>query len=277
MCIIVYKPANVSVDISTLFTCNENNPDGAGYMFPCEGRLLIRKGYFEFDDFHAAWEKTEKIHGESLPVVFHFRIATSGRIDKENCHPHRITRDLGMVHNGILSCVTVPKHGMFSDTVLYRNRYLGNMKGSSLHKTGFLRALSRHIGTGNKFAFMNGQGKVTICNEDQGVWKDGLWFSNYSFLSRNPFAFFPDGMLCEYCGKELKTCEELTEGACLDCLNDFESSYMECSGCNRILLADSHKTAGWCDDCGFEIYGRKWPEMLREAGHGVEKTSWDLF
>lgn len=279
MCIIVNKPWGIPVERSLLETCFANNPDGAGFMFPCEGRLLIKKGYFEFDAFWSVWEKCRKIHGDSLPVVFHFRIATAGEVDKTNCHPHRIAHDLGFVHNGILSCVNVPKGSNVSDTIIYRNRYLGNLTGNSLRNAKLLRRIGHHIGAGNKFVFMNGAGKTVICNEDQGVWKDGLWFSNHSFLPRFgfPFPFRNDGWACEYCGNLLETPEELAEGACRECLAYFEPDYVECGGCHDVLLTHSHKTAGWCDECGFEIYGRDWPDMLSEAANRTEEYLSDCF
>ena len=184
MCIIVYKPWGVPVDLETLRICFENNPDGAGYMFPCEGRLLINKGFFTFPDFLDAWEKTRKLHGDGPPVVFHFRIATAGQIDMTNCHPHRIAQDLGFVHNGNLSCVHVPKSSDISDTIIYYKRYLSSLTGQSLPNAKLFGMIERHIDSGNKFVFMNGRGDVAICNEQQGIWKDGIWFSNYSFRTR---------------------------------------------------------------------------------------------
>ena len=266
MCIIVYKPQGIPLDRHTLETCFANNPDGAGFMFPCEGRLLIKKGYFDFGDFLVAWDKCRKIHGDRLPVVFHFRIATAGEIDKTNCHPHRMAHDLGFVHNGILSCVHVPKESNVSDTIIYRNRYLGNLVGQSLRNAKLFRMIGQHIGAGNKFVFMNGVGKVVICNEKQGIWKDGLWFSNYSFLPRRANPFFVDaGWFCEYCGKNLETEEEAVEGACRECLDYFETGPTQCSGCHEVLQSHAHRELGWCDDCGFEIYGRNWANMLRHA------------
>ena len=279
MCIIVYKPAKMPMVCSTLETCFANNPDGAGFMFPCEGRLLIKKGYFEFDDFWTAWEKCQKIHGDNLPVIFHFRIATAGVVDKANCHPHRITHDLGFVHNGILACVDVPKDSSISDTIIYRNRYFGKLTGQSLHSAKLYGTIARHIGEGNKFAFMNGGGKVVICNEKQGVWKDNLWFSNFSYLPRrvNQFLVFDGAWFCEYCGKLLESAEETTEGACHECLDYFETGTAECGGCYGVLPSFAHRELGWCDDCGFEIYGRQWSTMLRQTARswardkGVER------
>ena len=275
MCIIAYKPKGISVARHVLETCFVNNPDGAGFMFPCEGKLLIRKGYFEFGHFLTAWDKCRKIHGDGLPVVFHFRIATAGEIDKTNCHPHRVARDLGFVHNGILSCVTVPKDSDVSDTIIYRDRYLGNLSSKNLHNDKLLDMIGQHIGAGNKFVFMSGEGKVAICNEKQGVWKDGLWFSNYSFLPRrgNPFSILSAAWFCEYCGVLLETVDEENEGICRECLDYFESESVGCGGCYGALTSRVHRELGWCDDCGYDIYGRRWKDMLH---HAAEQRDWDV-
>lgn len=267
MCIIIYKPRALSVERHILETCFANNPDGAGYMFPCEGKLLIKKGFFAFEDFYAAWEKTRKVHGDAMPVVFHFRIATAGGIDKLNCHPHRIAPDLGFVHNGILSCISVHPKSRLSDTILYRDRYLGKLTGASLNTPVRFQSIDRHIGAGNKFVFMNGEGETVICNERQGVWKDGLWFSNYSFLFRRLTAFpaYDDEWRCDYCGSFLETVDELTEGVCRECQDYFTTGLGECAGCYSALHSMTHRTLGWCDECGYEIYGRNWSEMLKDA------------
>lgn len=221
MCIIAYKPAGISIDRKTLRTCFDNNPDGAGYMYPCEGKVLISKGYWRFKDFWSSWEKTLKIHGESFPVVFHFRIATAGCVDKRNCHPHRITKDLAFVHNGILTNVTVPKDSPVSDTIIYRDKYLRRLKAESIYSTDAIAKIGDHIGTGNKFVFMNGYGHAAIANESAGVWAGNVWYSNTSFKPRFSSNYFFDeaceGDYCEYCGKALDDTDEKMIGLCWAC------------------------------------------------------------
>lgn len=277
MCIIAYKPAGKTIDKQTLDACFSNNPDGAGFMFPCEGRVLIRKGYFTFGDFWAAWEKTHKIYGDNLPVVFHFRIATAGKIDKTNCHPHRITQDLAFVHNGILTCVNVPKKSKISDTILYRDVYLRKMSGLSLHEKTLFKIMGKHIGTHNKFVFMNGKGKVAFANEKSGVWDRGVWYSNTSYTPRITVGdyktsdWWNDYHYCEFCGKDLDTPEERTEGLCFSCLDYDSSGYEECGGCRSVLTDAVHKVAGWCDACGKEMYGDTWADKLDECA--AEETN----
>jgi len=35
--------------------------------------------------------------------IIHYRMKTHGDIDMDNCHPSRVTDDIWMAHNGILS------------------------------------------------------------------------------------------------------------------------------------------------------------------------------
>ena len=267
MCIIAYKPKDVAISPETLLTCYMNNPDGAGYMYPCENRLLIKKGFFTHEDFSAAWQKTHKIYGDDLPVVFHFRISTSGKIDKTNCHPHRIAPDLAFVHNGILSCVRPPRKSRVSDTIMYRDKFLAELTGASLRRTAFFAAVGDHIGFGNKFVFMNGKGKVAICNEEQGDWHEGIWYSNTSHKrdARWKHSFLSDEDCCECCGQPLTFPEELAAGICAECVELYGEPVMQCGGCGEPLTAQAHRETGWCDFCGEAVYGRKdWKRMLRD-------------
>lgn len=271
MCIIAYKPAGQSIDRKTLEICYKNNSDGAGFMYPCEGKVLINKGHFSFDSFWKAWEKTEKIHGDKLPVVFHFRISTAGKVDKVNCHPHRITQDLAFVHNGILQCVDVPKKSHVSDTILYRDIFLQGMRSKSLRDELLFRIMGDQIGSWNKFVFMNGQGEVAFANEDSGLWDGGIWYSNstYKPAVAKPSSGFPfqrkgKYQCCEYCGKDLDTPEEREEGICYSCLDYYDWEYEECGGCECKLTDEPHRLAGYCDDCGRSIYGVEWDTKLEQ-------------
>lgn len=278
MCIIVYKPSGQKINKATLRTCFQNNPHGAGYMFPCEGKVLIRKGFFTFSDFWTAWEKTERIYGDTIPIVFHFRIATAGEVDKTNCHPHRITKDLAFVHNGILDCVDVPKKSRISDTILYRDVYLRTMNGNSIREEALFLVMGEQIGSYNKFVFMNGRGEVAFANEDSGLWADGVWYSNTTFRpkavtaskSKKKGTTIPETTrwteynYCEYCGKDLDSPNERAEGLCFSYLGHDVYGFDRCGGCDCVLADSTHKLAGWCDDCGSYVYGDEWDAKLDE-------------
>lgn len=110
MCIIAYYSKGLKLDYKELATCFENNSDGAGFMYQKNGMVHIEKGFMEFADL---WREASK-----LPVdvdrVFHFRIATSGKVSSACCHPFPICDDykkmsmaksdskMGFAHNGVL-------------------------------------------------------------------------------------------------------------------------------------------------------------------------------
>lgn len=123
MCIIVAKKAGTALPKkATLQNCFDNNPDGAGYMFNLHDKIVIKKGYTQFESFYndilTDYKKYNLFYKN---VVMHFRIATSGGITPAKTHPYPITDDeqqlnqldiitqYGVAHNGVLSNFTYNK------------------------------------------------------------------------------------------------------------------------------------------------------------------------
>ncbi len=229
-----------------------NNDDGAGYMYPCEGKTLIQKGFFTFKEFWASWEKAHARIGDAAPVVFHFRISTSGHLDKTNCHPHRIAADLAFAHNGVL--FSVDKKSKVSDTIIYRDRYLHGLMGGDLVNRGIFRLIANHIGRGNKFVFLNGVGKYVICNESSGAWDDGLWYSNATYKYRSTLYApdFPDVATGIW---DREWDDFPPEGYCLECGEPLKGAIEE--------------NLGTCNLCGSEMYGPDWEQYMRQAAMSI--------
>ena len=117
MCVICIKPIGVEMPSTEDFTnCFESNPHGAGYMYAFDDKVHIRKGFFKLIELTRSLMDTKKETGmelDKLSMVFHFRLATSGKINKVNCHPfpnsHKqkwlkrtnIFWDVGVTHNGM--------------------------------------------------------------------------------------------------------------------------------------------------------------------------------
>lgn len=284
MCIIVYKPKTKLVSEEILRACFEYNSHGAGYMYPDKGAVKIRKGFFTFEEFLDDWNK--KALGADVPAVIHFRIATAGKVDNKNCHPHRISHDLAFAHNGILHCVDAPIDSKVSDTIIYRNVFLRKYTGSDLNKSRLFRTISHQIGSGNKFVFMNGDGKVVICNEKSGMWDGGVWYSNGSYKAGSTLwkeldkwgGYYEDDF-CMLCGSYLDSVRALDRGVCDKCFRTLEpDSYTECTGCGRLLFDDAHRETGWCDICGEDVYSDKWDEMVHmNDTNGYSHTSNALY
>ena len=116
-------------------------------------------------------------------MLIHCRIATGGKIDTHNSHPHVINDTCVMIHNGIIH--NLPSEKDNSDTVIYCRDILSKFSTDDLmHNEGLKTLIQRDIGAGNKFVFLNNLGEYVIINEKAGNWKDGVWYSNYSYIPR---------------------------------------------------------------------------------------------
>ena len=45
MCIAIYKPKGNTISKDTLKNCFDNNPDGSGFMYAQNDKLVVKKGY----------------------------------------------------------------------------------------------------------------------------------------------------------------------------------------------------------------------------------------
>ena len=185
MCIAIYKPANKIIDMETLQRCFSANPDGAGFMYSNGTEMKIHKGFFSFKSFWKAFQ-----HHQERQCLIHFRIKTHGEVSVGNCHPFFVTKDIGFIHNGIIS-----KHGGnrdksdtrdFNETIL---RPLVKQFGTTIITSPQFDALvSDYIGF-SKLAFLDIEGNVTIVNDQMGVWDDEVWYSNSSYKPVTPYVY----------------------------------------------------------------------------------------
>ncbi len=236
MCIIVYLPAGAGMDRKTLQTCWDANPDGAGYMFARDGKLIIRKGFMDFEKFWRSFDKADRTAGAKTNFVLHFRIASHGKVNLENCHPHRIRKSLAVAHNGIIDCVGAKANGKDSDTVLYVRKILRKLPDGFLRSKGIRNLIHLTIDW-SKLAFMDATGRVTLIGEETGVWDDGAWFSNDSYLVRKVARIWDvwsakdytealeavrkgEEVACSHCSEPLMWTDEYERGLCWDCWAD---------------------------------------------------------
>ena len=92
MCIVIYQPKGKQVQKAILQKAFENNPDGAGFMVQKDKEApYMMKGFFDFDKFYKSYLPFSK---GDYNVAIHFRIATHGTVNKDNCHPFKISSDI---------------------------------------------------------------------------------------------------------------------------------------------------------------------------------------
>ena len=206
MCVIVYKNVGVKFPSKeTLKNCFENNPDGAGYMFPADNRVHIRKGFNTFNKFWKALTKTRKVYGDDIPYVLHFRISTQAHGRMDCTHPFPLSKNMedlrllncscsfGIAHNGIISLTSSSyysygkwddfgymKQITYSDTMKFITDYLSLIiKDKCYYKDKDKLELIEKL-CDSKLAIMDSSGYVQLIGD---FVKDanGVVYSNESY------------------------------------------------------------------------------------------------
>jgi predicted glutamine amidotransferase len=199
MCIIVYKPAGVSLPSDDiLYNCFINNPDGAGLMFPKGNEVVIRKGFMSYN---ALIEDINTVQNEmhsslkTLEMVLHFRHATHGNICPQNCHPFpcvsnikdlkklNISTSIGIAHNGIIDFCTAhsyssykQKQSKISDTQVFVRDYLSKLTDKELFNSVIQGLIFE--ATNSKFAVMTAKKTELI---GSFIKHRGVFYSNSSY------------------------------------------------------------------------------------------------
>lgn len=195
MCIIAIKPPHHKmIDESIIETMFQNNPDGSGYMYSYNNKVHIEKGFMTLKELLNSLDSLKKkVNIEEIPLILHFRISTSGKIDGATCHPFPVTSDLnalrkthvitnlGMAHNGVIYDFE-EKKSIYSDTQLFVNKcvsYLYDINPKFLHDDRTEKMLEPII-NGSRLAFLDRHGNIYR----YGDWceNDGIFYSNEGYI-----------------------------------------------------------------------------------------------
>lgn len=187
MCVICASPKGTRqptlAEVRRMF---RRNPDGAGYMYARDGKVIIHKGFMDVDSFINA------IRGEHFTakdsVVYHFRISTQAGVDPTMTHPFPLSNQrevmkaldvscgCGIAHNGVIRLTSDPREHEYSDTALFIADYMSAYlrKPSDLHDPDFLSLIESIIHS--KMAILDGSGFIATVGS---FYSDhGLLFSN---------------------------------------------------------------------------------------------------
>ncbi len=187
MCIAIMNPSTVTLKKKTIRTCWDNNYNGAGmlYINSTTNKLETFKEMTSFDRYYKAYQDIRKAHPKSK-VILHFRIATHGIVNEDNCHPFMVSDNLGFVHNGIIQ--QAPHSQLYSDTYMFNESYLKKLPDDFISNPIINELIAEFIGY-SKLVFLDADNNHTIINEQDGVWDAGCWFSNRSYMPTNYIDF----------------------------------------------------------------------------------------
>lgn len=186
MCIIAIKQSGTPIDWDILDACDMNNPDGSGFAYPTDTGVKIRKGFFKIQELEQAIAD-EGIDTTETPIMFHFRIATHGKVAPATCHPFPLSHlenqlttldmetEIAVSHNGIVP--NMGKDRYLSDTMIFIRDYLAPL-GTKVLDPAIQPLLEQ--AADSKLAFMTADGEVLTIGKF--ITDNGWKFSNDTYL-----------------------------------------------------------------------------------------------
>ena len=196
MCVICYVPRGVRLPSKeTIKNMWDRNSHGAGVMYKTQdNKVFYKKGYFDFETFY---NDLLKISDKAVEIGIHCRIATSGGINQEMCHPFPITTDIDrlkapfgnqcdrplVMHNGVIA--DKGKYGL-NDTCAYiidklLPRYITSP--AFMYNNKIVKRIQNEIGS-SKLLIMSEFPTKMIGNWTKD--SDGCYYSNLYF---KPFSY----------------------------------------------------------------------------------------
>jgi hypothetical protein len=188
MCLLTQQPASVNFTDAFLLDVYAKNKDGLGVMYAADGKLHVYKSLpangQDFVDFY-------RKHAANRDCIWHARMQTHGDIDMENCHPYRVTDDIWMAHNGILSTGNDADHTK-SDTWHFIKNVLRpalTTDPNLMLDPEWIAFMGSIIGGSNKFGLLRADGESCIINQKSGVKFENSWLSNTYAWTPSRFGF----------------------------------------------------------------------------------------
>lgn len=246
MCIAILKTKGNPISDEVLKTCSNNNPDGCGFAYVDDGVIRIFKT-LDFNEFLIEYKKVE----DKSNMLLHFRIATHGKVNVNNCHPFKLNHRMALIHNGIISGYgdSKSKDDGLTDTQDFINKTIGNIGWKNWKNPAFRELVGKAIGY-SKFCILDVSGDYTIINESAGYWVDGNWYSNKSYEPKKYTAtryndcdwgtYKYNKELNRWLPTERETKKEVLE----------DKIIMMCKHCNKTFKTDEGFLYPTCPDCG---------------------------
>ncbi|MBN1171091.1 MAG: hypothetical protein JXA67_02855 [Micromonosporaceae bacterium] len=239
MCLLTFLPAGIPAKTAALHAGALLNPDGHGFAIVDGDQLIVQRGL----DGQCMVEQFAALRHQHPqgPALFHSRFATHGERSVDNCHPFAVGADPRTViaHNGSLPAVVWPgRADPRSDTRITAEDFLPRF--GSLRLRHVRRRFERWMTPHNLMVILTVDRRFKqrsyILNEQSGIWDDGIWYSNDSYLSE-PSARW-------------QTTTEI--GWDWPLWDDANPAAERCAFCHAILdwAATACPYCGWCLDCG---------------------------
>ena len=181
MCLLILAKGGSTPSKKSLRIAAKANPDGFGFAIIGTDNRIHRFRSMDIEETITAFFEARKRFPKGH-AIFHLRITTHGATNIDNCHPFVINDDVVMGHNGMLP---IKEENGRSDTRIFAEDWLPEIGVKPLlDDPEGVQELEKFIGY-SKLAFLNVGDELNkpfyIINEKLGHWKNGVWYSNYSY------------------------------------------------------------------------------------------------
>lgn len=257
MCIAIYQSPGYRLTEQELANSWRNNPDGAGLsFFDSSGEIVIHKTMNK-SEFVDIYNDAVRHHGDESEMSVHFRIATHGSVNIDNCHPFMVPhRNISVIHNGIIP-VMMEKKDRRSDTRVFVEDVFPLLSDNWLDDEQLTNMVEEYIGH-SKLVVLTTEHEYSsyILNEHLGNWSDDkkLWFSNKSYCDINSY-----GSIGTYSGSwsspTLWSASQQKLPKCVMCAENavFDDVCYECETCQKCSYTAYTRDCG-CHDEELGIY-----------------------
>ena len=114
MCIAILSPKGTQITAQQFRNSWDNNFHGGGFMYnDDQNKLHVVKEMKNCEKLYKKYVAANKKYPNATFVI-HFRISNRGVISRENCHPFKVSNQLGFVHNGTITAMGTDER--YSDT-----------------------------------------------------------------------------------------------------------------------------------------------------------------
>ena len=241
MCLLICKPAGLTLDRKEISLAIQSNPHGVGMSYPDNGKVVIKKGLWNIE------RTDEELSAvEHLPLMLHFRFATHGSVGTENAHPFELANGWAVAHNGIIN---IKCENDESDTRSFIRQVINPWvleDENAMTAPEAVEKIESMIGW-SKIGFMDKAGGFHIINEKDGHWINGVWFSNNHHLIERETVCSAGSWYKSHPSRGISKMEH-------DMMDESWLPEIEDEDELRFLEFNSRKLT--CDMCGQKIKGR---------------------
>jgi len=200
MCLIVSKEPNQPISADFITDVFNRNSDGWGVIvWPNGGGpISVHHGMLLPDLIELAATHNEE------KLAIHFRYATHGAKDITMTHPFHLTKDIYLMHNGIMPGAPTAEDKSWSDTMRVAELIIKPLLESVENPNEYIRSVGfRHnmemiAGGGNKLLFADTSGTVLMSNSLWSKTKDDVVVSNQNFSIKEANGVKPEPVKTTY-------------------------------------------------------------------------------